>query len=59
MTALNKLRWAEHPENSSLQQLQFKNCGMWYTIEGTTVNSLNDALKYVLMQQHGQALGLI
>ena len=51
-----KLQWVQHPDNSSLQQLQFKNCGMWYTLEGTTVNTLADALKYCIMDKHAKSL---
>lgn len=54
----NKLRWTQHPECNSLVQLQFLQCGLWYTIEGTTVNAVADAQKYVLMQRHAQALGV-
>lgn len=53
------LRWGQHPESSSLVQLQFKNCGMWYTIEGTTTHSLNDAGKFALMDRHAKSLGFV
>lgn len=57
-TINSNLRWTQHPENSSLVQLQFKQCGLWYTIEGTTVNTLADALKFSIMQRYSQALGV-
>lgn len=54
----HKLRWAQHPDSPSLVQLQLKNCGMWYTIEGTTTHSLNDMGKFVLMQRYALSLNL-
>jgi hypothetical protein len=56
---MDKLRWGQHPESPSLVQLQLKNCGFWYTIEGTTTHSLNDAGKFVLMQRYALSLNLI
>mgnify|MGYP007071631072 CR=1 FL=1 len=51
-TLLKKLRWIEHPESSSLVQLQFNNCGMWYTLDGTTTHTLADAVKYCIMDDY-------
>ena len=51
-----KLRWTTHPEHASLSQLQFKNCGLWYTIEGTTVNSVANTEKYTIMDKHVRSL---
>lgn len=51
-----KLRWVEHPENTSLEQLTFNNCGMWFVLEGTTVNSLADMLKYTIMDKYAKSL---
>ena len=56
---IKKLRWIEHPDNSSLQQLQFNNCGMWFTLDGTTVNSLADMQKYIYMDRYAKSLGYI
>lgn len=52
----DKLRWFEHPENSSLQQLGFNNCGMWFILEGTTVNAAAEMSKYCIMDKHAKAL---
>lgn len=52
----DKLRWGEHHESPSLVQLQFKNCGMWYTLDDTTTHSLNDAGKYCVMQKYARSL---
>jgi len=54
---MNKLRWIQHPESSSLVQLQFNNCGLWFTLDNTTTHSLNDAGKYVLMDRYSKSLG--
>jgi len=51
-----KLRWVEHPESTCLVQLQFKQCGMWYTLEGTTTHTLNDMGKYIQMQKYSRSL---
>ena len=51
-----KLRWIEHPENTALVQLQFNNCGVWYTLENTTVNTLADAVKYCIMDKYCKSL---
>jgi len=53
---MNKLRWAEHPDYTSLQQLQFNNCGIWFTLEATTVNSLADMLKYTILDKYSRSL---
>lgn len=56
-TQLNeKIRWTPVDGNPSLVQLSFKNCDMWYTLDGTTVNSLADALKYTIMDKYVQSL---
>ena len=57
MKEYKKLRWIEHPESSVLVKLQLNNCGMWYTIDGTTTHSLNDAGKLVLMERYAKQLG--
>lgn len=54
-----KVRWGQHPESSVLLQLQIKQCGMWYTIDGTTTHSLNEAGKFTEMERQAKALGLI
>lgn len=54
----NKLRWKQHPDYAALVQLELKNCGMWYTIEGTTTNALADAVKYCIMQRYARSLNL-
>lgn len=51
-----KLRWIEHPDNTSLEVLQFNNCGMWMSLDGTTVNAVADALKYVIMDKYCKSL---
>lgn len=51
-----KFRWIEHPENNSLVQLQFNNCGMWFTLDGTTVNSVAEMVKYTIMDEHCKAI---
>ena len=51
-----KLRWVEHPDHTSLEQLQANNCGMWFTIDGTTVNSVADMLKYTIMDKYAKSL---
>ena len=52
----NKLRFAEHPDNSSLVKLQLNNCGVWYFIEGTTLNSVDDAGKFILLERYNRSL---
>ncbi len=52
-----KLRWVQHPESSVLVQLQALNCGVWFTLEGTTTHTLNDAGKYAVMQRKAKELG--
>ena len=52
----SKMRWHEHPENASLQQLIIKNCGIWRVVDGTTVNSCADMLKYCIMDKYTKSL---
>lgn len=59
LNSIKKLRWVEYDGHPSLQQLQFNNCGMWYTLDGTTVNSVDDMQKYIYMDRYANSLGYI